>query len=49
MFMAAVGREAIKQGETLRYEIHLLELDLKPGEYHSQFSGHKKQYQVLAS
>ena len=33
MFMAVLGEETIKQGETLRYEIDLHELDLKPGNY----------------
>jgi Intracellular proteinase inhibitor len=33
MFMAVLGEEIIKQGETLRYDIDLHELDLKPGNY----------------
>ena len=33
MFMAVLGEEIIKPGETLRYEIDLHELDLKPGDY----------------
>ncbi len=34
MFMAALGEELIKPGETLHYDIDLHELDLKPGDYH---------------
>ncbi len=33
MFMAVLGEETIKQGETLSYEINLQELDLKEGNY----------------
>ena len=33
MFMAVLGEETIKQGETLQYEMNLHELDLKPGNY----------------
>ncbi|WP_338448672.1 BsuPI-related putative proteinase inhibitor [Niallia oryzisoli] len=33
MFLAVLGEETIKQGESLSYEIDLHELDLKTGDY----------------